>query len=52
MTGKDIFYEKIQPQMKEIVINALKSVQTQVDGRKNSFELFGFDFMIDSMFNS
>ncbi|EGR33863.1 tubulin-tyrosine ligase family protein, putative [Ichthyophthirius multifiliis] len=44
----DVFYEKIQPKMKQIVINSLKSCKDQVGSRKNSMELVGYDFMIDS----
>ncbi len=46
MTGKDEF-EGIQKRMKEITIKSLQSVADMVNSRKNSFELFGYDFMID-----
>jgi D-alanine-D-alanine ligase-like ATP-grasp enzyme len=46
MTGKDEF-EGIQKRMKEITIKSLQSVAEMVNSRKNSFELFGYDFMID-----
>ena len=38
--------------MKDIVIDVFLSVITQVNPnkRKNNFELFGFDFMIDEDF--
>ena len=29
------------------MIHSLKSVQDMVENRKNSFEMFGYDFMID-----
>ena len=45
--GFDIWAEQLQPQLKEIVIHSLKSVQDMVENRKNSFEMFGYDFMID-----
>ena len=47
MSGKNTFYEEIQPQMKKIVICAIESCLELVEPRKNSMELFGFDFMID-----
>ena len=34
--------------MKEVVVASAISTQDQVYGRKNSFELIGYDFMIDS----
>ena len=49
-TGQDLFYEKIQPQMKKIVIKSLQSVQDMMESRKNSFELFGYDFLIDDTY--
>ena len=33
--------------MKDIVIKSLLCVQDMVENRKNSFELYGYDFMID-----
>jgi len=43
------FFEDIYPQIKEMVTEAIRSVFLQIDSgrRKNTFELFGFDFMID-----
>ena len=37
--------------MKNIVYLTLKSVLDIVDTRKNSVELFGYDFMLDENFN-
>ena len=45
--GGDPFYQKIQPAMKSIVKNAMLCVQDMVDNRKNSNEIYGFDFCID-----
>ena len=45
--GYDIWAEQLQPQLKDIVIHSLKSVQDMVENRKNSFEMFGYDFMVD-----
>ena len=47
-----MFYSKIQKQMKEIVINSIKSCKDSIEQRKNSFEVFGYDFMIDSKYNT
>jgi len=37
--------------MKEIVISTILSTSDQVYGRRNSFELIGYDFMIDDLMN-
>ncbi|CAD8054671.1 unnamed protein product [Paramecium primaurelia] len=50
--GWDIFGEKIQPKFKEIVINSLKCCCDQMKNRKRSFEVYGYDFMIDEQFNT
>lgn len=49
LTNKDTFYDRIQPRMKKIVIQVLKSIEDMVLYRKKSMELYGFDFMIDDM---
>ena len=41
----------IKPKLKEIVIHSLQSVQDEVESRKNSFEVFGYDFMLDAEAN-
>ena len=51
VTNQDIFYEKIQPKMKKIVVDVLKSVEDMMLYRKKSMELYGFDFMIDENLN-
>jgi len=48
---KEIFEKKIQPQMQHIVLKSLQSVQDMIETRKNSFELYGYDFMIDENCN-
>jgi len=50
--GKDLFGEKIQPGMQKIVQWSLECVQDSVGNREKSFELFGYDFMIDDECNS
>lgn len=37
--------------MQHIVIKSLQSVQDMIETRKNSFELYGYDFMIDENCN-
>ncbi len=48
--GKNVVYEKILPQMKEIAALSLKASYLFLDPSKlqNNFEIFGFDFMLDS----
>lgn len=51
LTFKDPFAEKIQPKMKEIVKYTLMCVQDMVENRKNSSEIYGYDFCIDDQLN-
>lgn len=37
--------------MQEIIYLSIKSVQDQIEGRSRSFELFGYDFLIDQEYN-
>ncbi|RHZ11922.1 hypothetical protein DYB37_011726, partial [Aphanomyces astaci] len=46
-TNQSLFTSKIQPRMKEIVKWSLSCVQDTVQHRKNSCELYGYDFMLD-----
>lgn len=48
----DPFFEKIQPQMKKIVTNSLLCVQDMVENRKNSSEIYGYDFCVDDQLNT
>jgi tubulin monoglycylase TTLL3/8 len=41
-------WEDIQKRMREIVILTIKATEDQVAARRNTFELFGYDFMVDS----
>lgn len=50
--GSDLWNEKIKPKCKEIVINSLQAVQDQIDTRKGSMELLGYDIMVDDKFNA
>ena len=47
----DHLQNKILPALKNAVINSALAAQSDVENRKCSFELFGYDFMIDSDFN-
>lgn len=42
-----MFKTVIKPQMSKIIVESLESVIENVQYRKNSFEVFGYDFMID-----
>jgi tubulin monoglycylase TTLL3/8 len=44
-TGEDKFEASIKPRMREIVKHALMCAQDMVEHRKNSWELYGYDFM-------
>ena len=48
--AKDIWTEDIQPHIKSIIKWSLQSVAGCLGNRKNSFELLGYDFMIDENF--
>ena len=49
--GGNIFQEKIKPSMKKTVVWSLESVQDMIENKKNSVELYGYDFMVDENFN-
>jgi len=48
--GRDVFAE-IQQKMRQAVIWSLESAQDMIGNRKSSFELYGYDFMVDEDFN-
>jgi D-alanine-D-alanine ligase-like ATP-grasp enzyme len=48
--GYDVWTDRIEKDIKKIVIQSLKSVKDL--GRKKSFELFGYDIMIDEKLNT
>ncbi len=50
--GKDYMTEKIHPRMKDIAKWALMCASEMIEHRKNSWELYGFDFMVDDEYNA
>lgn len=50
--GRNIVKEKIQPRMKEIAKWALMCGSESIEHRKNSWELYGFDYMVDDDYNA
>lgn len=51
-TGQDLMTTKIQPRMKEIAKWSLMCASECIEHRKNSWELYGFDFMVDDSYNA
>ena len=47
----DIWKHKIQSRMKTIVASSLQCVQDMVTQRKNTCELYGYDFMLDENYD-
>ena len=47
-----MFGERIQPAIQKIVQWSLECAQDSIINRENSFELFGYDFMIDEECNT
>jgi tubulin monoglycylase TTLL3/8 len=50
--GVDYVTEKIHPRMKEIAKWSLSCAVDMIEHRKNSWELYGFDFMVDDNYNA
>lgn len=46
--GEDMWNKKILGKIKKIIIKSLQSAEDSVVHRENSFEIFGYDFMIDA----
>mmetsp|Transcript_8747 Transcript_8747/g.19400 ORF Transcript_8747/g.19400 Transcript_8747/m.19400 type:complete len:679 (+) Transcript_8747:71-2107(+) len=52
--GYDVWNDKIRPAMQKIVVNSLLSVAEVLSKSENhscSFQLFGYDFMVDDEYN-
>eukprot|EP00434_Breviolum_minutum_P036029 symbB.v1.2.031908.t1/scaffold3756.1/size50862/2 len=45
--SQDPWAERVQPAMKSAVLRSLEAAQDNVVHRSSSFELFGYDFMVD-----
>jgi len=45
--GSDIYNEKIKPRIKEAVIASIKAGKDTLTNRKNTIEIYGYDFMVD-----
>ena len=51
--GRDVYSEIVKPAMSELILASLKCVaasDSHPPNRKNSFEVFGFDFFIDEAY--
>ena len=49
-SGQDIWPE-IEQKMKFVVKNTIKAVRSSLTNRKNTWEIYGFDLMIDTSYN-
>jgi tubulin monoglycylase TTLL3/8 len=47
-SGRDIYFEKIKPKIRDIVLWTMSSSQDMIENRKNSMELYGLDIMVDT----
>jgi hypothetical protein len=47
-TAYDLWTDWLQPWIRDTVVYSLKAAQDMADSRDGSFELYGYDFMIDS----
>jgi len=45
--GSDIFEERLKPQIKDIIKQSMMCALDGIENRKNTFELYGYDFMVD-----
>ena len=44
--GRDVWGESVQPAIRRIVRASLQCVQQAIENRRNSHEIFGYDFMV------
>ena len=49
--GERLWNERVVTQMKQAAQASLKCVQSMVENRAHSFEIYGFDFMLDNELN-
>lgn len=49
--GEPTQWKIIQNKMKDIIISTVLATEDMVVSRKSTFELFGYDFMIDDNLN-
>ena len=47
----DVLDARILPQIKKIITDSLRSAQSAVKGRKETCQVFGYDFLVDDNFN-
>jgi hypothetical protein len=48
LTGRQhVWSQEVQPKIKQLVTVALRSAQNEIKNRKSSFELYGFDVVLD-----
>jgi hypothetical protein len=45
--GRDVWTDELLPRIKDTIVYGLQPAQDNIEHRKNSFELFGFDIMVD-----
>jgi hypothetical protein len=47
------FYDTIEPKIRSIITDTIKAAESRIDcnRRMHTFEIFGYDFMIDESFN-
>mgnify|MGYP002032677837 FL=1 len=44
----DVFTDVVQPEMRKIAVEVLQAARDSIEHRKNSWELYGYDFMVDA----
>lgn len=49
--GPNAWDDKVYPGLKESIKGTAKAFQNKIEHRKNSFEMFGYDYMLDDQLN-
>lgn len=44
---RGLWESKVKPAMQRAVVDSLKSAQDMIENRKNSFDMYGYDFVLD-----